>query len=163
MRSQTYLLQRGIFRNKPLENKKGIDSRFQMDYMGSAEFEWGALPRGLRRICRNIDKYIELPIYIDGYLFYMLAHSELLEKSIEDFIDVFKGNLHLKESPRMENIYNGNLDNQKIDFWWSLDLNYMVVLDRVGLHTLTKCMLEQKIHWYDELPEDKKSDIRVDY
>jgi hypothetical protein len=37
-----YCIQRGKFKNR--EGKQGIDSLLIFDYMGSSEFEFGALP-----------------------------------------------------------------------------------------------------------------------
>ncbi len=32
---------------------RGVDQYLAMDYMGSSEFEWGALPQSLKRVCRS--------------------------------------------------------------------------------------------------------------
>ena len=42
---------------KPTKDITGVDSLFEYDYMGSAEFEFGALSDSLKRICANIAKY----------------------------------------------------------------------------------------------------------
>ena len=34
-----------------------FDELFRMDYMGAAEFEFGALPKSLKRICRDRAEY----------------------------------------------------------------------------------------------------------
>lgn len=44
---KTYLAQRINLRTEPNPLKKGIDEVFSFDYMGSAEFEFGALPQAL--------------------------------------------------------------------------------------------------------------------
>lgn len=41
------LVQR-VIRRKTSIDKKGIDSIFEFDYMGSSEFEWGTLPKALK-------------------------------------------------------------------------------------------------------------------
>src|SRR5580692_1422841 len=46
---QPYLVQRGKFKNSP--KIEGVDSLIDFDYMGSAEFEYGALPKALKEIC----------------------------------------------------------------------------------------------------------------
>ena len=55
------LVQSGHFKKDIDElNKKdinGLDDIVSLDYMGSAEFEWGALPRSLRRMTINKDFY----------------------------------------------------------------------------------------------------------
>jgi len=48
MKDYPYLVQRMLRWNEPLENRKGIDQHFRMDYMGSAEFEFGQLPHSLK-------------------------------------------------------------------------------------------------------------------
>jgi hypothetical protein len=50
-----YLIQRGEIKNRKKEAP--IKENVTWDYMGSAEFEYGALPTSLRRIQRNFDKY----------------------------------------------------------------------------------------------------------
>ena len=51
-----YLIQQAKFSDR--SDRKGIDSILAFDYMGSAEFEFGALPQSLKRIRENIDNYI---------------------------------------------------------------------------------------------------------
>lgn len=58
----TQLIQRGTFETR--EYKTGIDSILKFDYMGSSEFEWGALPKSLGRIRENIDSYTYLDVPI---------------------------------------------------------------------------------------------------
>jgi hypothetical protein len=50
-------------------DKKGIDTVFKWDYMGSAEFEFGALGQSLKRIKENIDTYCIIEVYktINGF------------------------------------------------------------------------------------------------
>lgn len=50
-----YLVQRGDFKER--ENKSGIDKIITWDYMGSAEFEWGALPKAYGYIMNSFSKY----------------------------------------------------------------------------------------------------------
>lgn len=50
-----YLVQRGDFRER--ENKFGIDKLITWDYMGSAEFEWDALPKAYSYIMDNFGEY----------------------------------------------------------------------------------------------------------
>ena len=43
-----YLIQRLTPRIYGADERKGVDRYFAMDYMGSSEFEWGAVPKALR-------------------------------------------------------------------------------------------------------------------
>ena len=47
---ESYLVQRGNFIDKVnISTIEGLDSIVHFDYMGSSEFEWGSLPKSLRR------------------------------------------------------------------------------------------------------------------
>jgi hypothetical protein len=59
---KTTLIQRGKFDNR--DYKKGIDSIVRFDYMGSSEFEWGALPESLGKIRDSINDYTYLDVPI---------------------------------------------------------------------------------------------------
>lgn len=63
-----YLLQRILRRSgvRPEHAKAGVDACFSMDYMGSAEFEWGALPQTLKRMRVNIDAIRVMSMDVKG-------------------------------------------------------------------------------------------------
>ena len=50
-----WLVQRGDFKER--SEKTGIDKMITWDYMGSAEFEWGALPKAYGYIMENFCEY----------------------------------------------------------------------------------------------------------
>ncbi len=52
---KSWLIQRGKFNSKDTRTKgiEGIDSLIDFDYMGSSEFEWGALPKALNKVIEN--------------------------------------------------------------------------------------------------------------
>lgn len=52
---QPYLIQRAKFQSRP--EKKGIDAILRFDYMGSSEFEFGAMGKSLQAIRAELDKY----------------------------------------------------------------------------------------------------------
>lgn len=55
-----WLIQRGSFRDLKSATKflgGSYEHLIDPDYMGSAEFEWGAIPRAYRRIMGQYDKY----------------------------------------------------------------------------------------------------------
>lgn len=52
-----YLVQR-VSRKRSEFNKAGsVDDNYRMEYMGSAEFEMGALPKSLKAACASLDEY----------------------------------------------------------------------------------------------------------
>lgn len=52
-----YLVQRLVSPWHIKENAKGVDRYFSMDYMGSAEFEFGALPKALKAMRAACDNW----------------------------------------------------------------------------------------------------------
>lgn len=48
MKKYPYLIQRVLHWDTPVEDRSGVDRHFRMDYMGSAEFEFGQVPHSLR-------------------------------------------------------------------------------------------------------------------
>ena len=46
--SKPYLIQRIMIRQQVAENESGVDKHFSFDYMGSSEFEFGALSKALK-------------------------------------------------------------------------------------------------------------------
>jgi len=50
-----YLIQRAEFEIN--NSQKGLNSILRFDYMGSSEFEWGALPNSLKRIREKLNEY----------------------------------------------------------------------------------------------------------
>lgn len=126
-----YLIQRVIALKEPDERKKGVDRFFIFDYMGSAEFEFGALPEALKRMRANADKLVveqfthKLPTH-NVYASFVgvpsekeMARTIFLDQLIEDKLR-FKEPLYLKES-----LLNNDTINQRygsrFDGWWALD------------------------------------------
>jgi len=52
-----WLIQRMNFKDTKFEEISGVDSLLAYDYMGSAEFEFGALGESLREICKKLYQY----------------------------------------------------------------------------------------------------------
>lgn len=126
-----HLIQRGKFRNvQPI----GIDDLIQFDYMGSSEFEFNALPKSLKRICKNFSEYTLYPTGIKS-----ASNLELIllyDERMGDRPLIAAGNLardkyrlqersYLKESLEAS---PGARDWMVRDFWWDLDNYFMLTL-----------------------------------
>lgn len=92
-----WLIQRAKFNDS---DREGIDGIIRLDYMGSAEFEFGAVPQSLKRIRTAIEQYV----------FFTWAHKFAPNKPVTVFckkedqnevkdilIQLAKGELRLKE------------------------------------------------------------------
>ena len=68
-----YLIQRGNFKKS---DRKGIDGLLSFQYMGSSEFEFGALGESLKRIRKGLHNYTYETIVLNGRLLLYL-HRQL--------------------------------------------------------------------------------------
>lgn len=114
-----YLIQRAKFQNR--EDKKGIDSILSFDYMGSAEFEWGALPKSLDRIRKEINDYIYLDVSVqDKVISVCCKNSE--KTNIKTYLEQLADNTHhLKEFSAFNSyIKDDGYFKDRFDFWWDI-------------------------------------------
>jgi hypothetical protein len=113
------------------KTKKGIDSILKFDYMGSSEFEWGALPKSLTRIRENKDRYglvcnysykgkpvtLYMPMNEDG----SFDHRE-----IDQYLEHIETK-QLKEWAGFDNYITPepHFSTLIVDFWWDIDNDIM--------------------------------------
>ena len=119
-----FLIQRGQFRFEKEESlAKGA---VYYDYMGSAEFEFGALPRSYRKIMENYKDYV----YVNTGI-YTLDRDELIlfvnKKISDDVLESIKSFIEnpyrLKEFSELEKIPKSSKENEymRTDMWWCID------------------------------------------
>lgn len=126
--SPIFLVQRGWVERQ--ENRKGLDGVVRLDYMGAAEFEWGALPASLKAIRENAAAYVTRDTGLkakSGRALMVLCPAEdfdalrsFLERNSEKATDRLKEWLGLPEGLRCE--------KQAPDFWWDVTNHWMAVL-----------------------------------
>jgi hypothetical protein len=142
-----------------------IDDRYAMDYMGSAEYEFGALPNSLKRICKNfrffsvfsIDK-IKDSKGNSLVLFIQEGKQDEYIKEIEAFL---RGERHLKEHIDLEyhikgKDWRGKPLEEINDIWWDIvnDAWFTFIPGEINLvkmsifNTIEKKKLEGKTEWY---------------
>lgn len=160
------LVQRGVIR-RPLGDFRGarISEAIGMDYMGSAEFEWGALPKSIKAFENNIDrvKMTLIPLDLPGAGDKMLRVLHMMD---EEDLAQFTVNLQqlwymddgahrrLKESLQFsykEHRYNGK--PYDTDFWWDIENHAMWSFDKSFMNHLVenlaasiKYMREQRVY-----------------
>jgi hypothetical protein len=117
-----YLIQRAKFADSP--NKEGIDRVLTFDYMGSAEFEFGALPESLKRVRKNIADYMQFQ-----YRFKRHPAKEvtvLCQAYQYEFIGTIleqlsRNKLRLKERCDLSEFFNPEQKYSSNDFWWDIE------------------------------------------
>jgi len=167
-----YLVQRLL---KPYENKSGIfkngnpfsfggglknggltDEAFtllkeiwQYDYMGSAEFEWGAVPKSLKEIATNIKSYVSGEIEVVGKstdyssspskpvtqkakVYYVCQNDdvEYVTEWIKKFADDNKHNYRTKESVSLAIAICNEKYADRYAGWHDIDNHYLFFTDR---------------------------------
>jgi hypothetical protein len=139
--TEPWLIQRAEIQ-KPLADPKEatLTKSLSLDYMGSAEFEFGALPASLRRMRASGSLQTRLvksirqgdsPLRVFSYL-----DDETFPQYARILSDLRHGDPRLKEVSRFSLDYPQ--DGLKTDFWWdiendviwSFDKNYMSRLPR---------------------------------
>jgi len=146
-----YLVQRGTI-NTPLSIENRISQAVNMDDMGSAEFEFGALPKSLRAMQHAADKLTlrETNIFnVDGDNLQVLTSlsDEDFEQWCTQFQEACSNKRHLKKGLRIENWFKaiqvpetlkGKSAKEYVDrhlryrsdFWWDIDNNLMASFNK---------------------------------
>lgn len=144
---QPYLIQRGTIdekiwtyknRNKQVYKDVRLSEVVSLDYMGSAEFEFGALGKSLCAIFSNKDSYTITTLSINGveYYIYLPFTSEEFSQYFDYLDKIYHDKLHLKEIPNFgKYCYRSVLEGDNpTNFWWDLDNKVMF--------TTVKCFAE---------------------
>lgn len=127
-----YLIQRGKIRREP--SRKGLDGFVAFDYMGSSEFEFGALNKSLKAIRAEIKFYQHQVIYFPD-----AGPVLIFAKDVTETLDLIKGigwnHFRLKErcdffdwcnpsAPYAQKKENRN------NFWWDIENHFMFWLSQ---------------------------------
>lgn len=123
-----WLIQRGTFNDlsKEYNGLTGRDELIRLDYMGSAEFEFGAIPHAYRRIMGVRKKYIihkcnDIKDY-RGENLYIFCNEDCAEKIESELKRYIEKRYRLQEYSTI----HGHLDGKdefllKHDFFWCID------------------------------------------
>ena len=125
-----YLIQKGQFRHngETLTGRTGVVS---LNYMGSAEFEFGAIPRSFRRIMYNFNNYIYIPTGIctrENNELILFSNRESSSEILEELTEFIYNPYHLKEYSELEKIPGSSIKDTgfkklRSDFWWCIEYN----------------------------------------
>ncbi len=160
-----YLIQRGKF-NKDGNGLTGRDGVVDLDYMGSAEFEFGAIPRSFRRIMHNFNNYVytSTGIYTkENNELILFSNQESSSEILEGLISFISNPYYLKEYSELEKIPNSStkdtgLTKLRTDFWWCIEFNK----DWMAFLNSNRELFERGINndynnWWLEMPEQVRN------
>lgn len=138
MRTKFWLIQRGSFTTNLLKSDKLLGSSIngalvQGDYMGSAEFEFGAIPKAYRRIMGQFEKY---SLHVTdlktnrGIPFCLYCRDDRYNEILEAIRIYLKEGYQLQEWSNMDAHFKLPTDewskecgkyNLRTNFWWCID------------------------------------------
>lgn len=144
MMKQPYLIQRGKINNPLAEPTFRLSQAVHFDYMGSAEFEFGALPASFRRIeavigewvCRVVEDIKEGETSLRVWSSFSDEEFEAYKIFLMQLRYPKDGaRLRTKEGVFFDHDYKS--DYNKTDFWWDIDNDVMFgfnknFMNRVG-------------------------------
>lgn len=140
-----YLVQRGRIR-RPLDKfqTERLSRAINFDYMGSSEFEFGAIPASFRAFRDNFDQFkvSTVPQITEDDVPLRVAHC-LSDEDFQTYVDYLLrlrnerlGKLHTKEAVRFDPTSTYYKDT---DIWW--DIEHQVIwsfdktfMKRIGKH-----------------------------
>lgn len=148
MSNQFYLIQRGKFNSadKVPSATALIGSHPDLclispDYMGAAEFEFGAIPHAYRRIMGQFDQYsletVPDLVPTSGVPFNLFCRSDRRELIVEALKEFIEKPYRLKEFSNMDAQFRVNPDIHdpmykyeiKTNFWWCIDITSLAGVD----------------------------------
>lgn len=122
---QSELIQRAKFADNP--SKTGIDKILQFDYMGASEYEFGALPKSLKRMRANSEDYSYLETIIKGVQITVYIQSDLIEFATDFLNKLAENKVRTKCSTWFKDSLQPNKEDDYLnaDFWWAIDSDFM--------------------------------------
>lgn len=131
-----YLVQRMTSRTGTPNPARGFDGYFELDYMGSSEFEWGAIPKALKSMRRVNSRVEPQDVIISGrvYRIYFVG-APGVSNNARDFElwasgDERKPAFFGKEWTHLPEILSGSKASWiDTDAWWSIEDDVAWALD----------------------------------
>lgn len=135
------LIQRATI-SRPLAPENALLSKaVDFDYMGSAEFEFGALPKSFRAIkaraddwkCRLVKEIVDKdrPLRV-----YSAFTDEEFEEYKSHLLKLRDGQLRTKESTYFDKKHEEHFKTLQCDFWWDIDNHVTFGFDKNFMNRL---------------------------
>ncbi len=163
-----WLIQRGTFKENGT-HLIGKDSAVSLDYMGSSEFEYDAIPRAFRRMMYHLPKYdvfhtgIYTPEHEEMMVFCKESSSQEILLSIKQFIET---PYILQEYSELEKVPKAKKEDtdwrrRQSNFWWCIDINpngdWIAFLEP-HLKILTEAIQNDYQNWWLAKPLEQRNE-----
>jgi hypothetical protein len=138
-----YLIQRAEIIKPLVDPNERISNAVKFEYMGSAEFEFGALPESLRAIHALGDKWNRRTVNeIKEGEASLRVYSAFNDEEFEEYKQLLlglrdpKSRVYTKESTYFEEGRKETSKYVRTDFWWDLDNHTMFGFDKEFMNRL---------------------------
>jgi hypothetical protein len=127
---------------------KGVDRYFSFDYMGAAEFEWGALPQAMKKMLAAVDDSWEVTkVTVDTHTCWYVGPASALKLATALFADQLNDydqqKHRLKESTYIRYVYIEKNEHFKAIGWWSLGHDpFVLFVSKANAKQWLKCIRE---------------------
>lgn len=130
-----YLVQRAEI-NVPISNFRGkrISEVLDLDYMGSSEFEWGAVPKSLRALGEAAEAGLTRLRTVNAIKqddVSLRVYSFLTDEEFETYVGYLQKmrdgrvEFYLKEATRFEEAGRESTRFNNTNFWWDIENHVM--------------------------------------
>jgi len=156
-----YLVQR--MNAKEVDNSEktpSMDQLWSMDYMGSAEFEFGALPKSLKRVCRRLDEYqtytlkeFKRPDTDEAVRVFCLPEQlDEITEGIRGLLESEYPKLRMKEHARFYSNFHGTEDEYfRTEAWWEIESDFFFTVGKKHMKNIQKALkntaIKHKADW----------------
>ena len=178
---EMYLLQRGKLNENTPKNEHAFLGMVDLDYMGSSEFEWGALPKSMTRIMCALDNKDMVAKCLDdikntnGVPMWIICKKNMendIHTELHKYVYDMPNRYSLKEYNSIpehcgtRHLFDTNYDfivthkgpeyKVRDNFWWDIENDFFAFF---GAAALAKCVMDnlEKEHteWWLNLPEEE--------
>lgn len=172
-----YIVQRGTIRTEPAKSGSEINKVIEFDYMGAAEYEFGAMPSSFRRIMEDFENYqfatLEDPEFttVDGVHPVVFCHKDELEIVKKMLLDYIKDNdpkqiarHHLHERiafhEHFYEFYKNYRWKGRDNFWWDFehDIMFFIGSDK-DRKMIENAMSKDYEEWWSVMEANRKSKL----
>ena len=164
------LIQRGRFENDG-KSYIGLDSVVHLEYMGSSEFEWGAIPKAYRRVMYQFTEYdvFNTGIYTPEHEELMLLCRKDCSAEVIQAIRYFIEHPYkLKEYSELEKVPKARKEDTShnrrcCNFWWCIDIeepcgDWMAFLQPQATLLTDAVKNDYQNWWLNKSPEEREEE-----
>lgn len=131
-----YLVQRLTMKPRNIQNRSGFDGHFALQYMGSSEFEWGAIPKALKRMREHEVASNSIEVNLDGVtrIVHFVGNPSSLQdaaSAMEEWSksDKYRPSFWGKESTGFPDQFAGRPTHyDDTNAWWAIDTDVAFAL-----------------------------------